>query len=356
MFVRTTYGIGVSYSYDGGKHWTKGENSGLGGPCSRFFIRRLKSGRILLINHYNYTGISHLTAMLSEDECKTWKYKLLLDERAGVSYPDAKECNDGYIYVTYDRERGAYLNSIDEAYSKAREVLFAKITENDIMNGTIVDEGSKLKCIISKLGKYELECENPFKEVTRLSNDSLVRKMAEMGQEELMEFIFGHYGINCDNMHMLDNIKLDTLIEQFGENGCNKEKVISKILSLIYSVGDKSPKEIPIVNGVKSLIQNNLQDDISVKRIAEKLGVSMYYMCHLFKQETGITIVDYKNEMRIIKAKNLLVNTDKKITDIAQECGFGGDSYFGKVFMEHEHLSPTQYRLLCKNKGSNAYK
>jgi two-component system response regulator YesN len=151
-------------------------------------------------------------------------------------------------------------------------------------------------------------------------------------------------------MHMLDNIKLDSLIEQFGVRGCNKEEVISKILSLIYSVGDKNPEEIPIVNGVKSLIQNNLQDDVSVKIIAQKLGVSMYYMCHLFKQETGITIVDYKKEMRIIKAKNLLVNTDKKITDIAQECGFGGDSYFCKVFAEHELVSPSQYRDLCKKK------
>jgi len=348
MFVRTTYGIGVCYSYDGGKNWTKGENSGLGGPCSRFFIGRLKSGRILLVNHYHYTGRSHLTAMLSEDDGKTWQHKLLLDERANVAYPDAREADDGYIYITYDRERGVYLNSLDAVYSEAREILYAKITEDDIINGKIVSKGSKLKCIISKLGKYALECENPFGEVARLSNEALVEKMLEMTQEELLSFIFSHYGINCDNMHMLDNIKLDALIEEFGEKGCNKKEVISKILSLIYSVTDKAPKEIPIVNRVKSFIQDNLRYDISVKEIAEKLGVSIYYMCHLFKSETGITIVDYKNEMRIIKAKNYLVNTDKKITDIAQECGFGGDSYFCKVFMEHENVSPSQYRAFCK--------
>ena len=39
---------------------------------------------------------------------------------------------------------------------------------------------------------------------------------------------------------------------------------------------------------------------------------------------------------------------NKKITEIAQECGFGSDSYFGKVFMEHEGLSPTQYRSFAK--------
>ena len=44
---------------------------------------------------------------------KTFPYKLLLDERE-VSYPDAKEADDGFIYVTYDRERGSYLSNMKE--------------------------------------------------------------------------------------------------------------------------------------------------------------------------------------------------------------------------------------------------
>ncbi len=162
MFVRTYYGIAVCYSDDGGQSWSEGEDSALGGPSSRFFISRLKSGRILLVNHYNYTGRSHLTAMLSEDECKSWKYKLLLDERTDVSYPDAKEAEDGYIYVTYDRQRGAYLDSLDKVYSSAREILYARITEEDIINGSLVSSGSALKRVISRLGKYAHEDEVVF--------------------------------------------------------------------------------------------------------------------------------------------------------------------------------------------------
>ncbi len=45
--------------------------------------------------------------MLSEDDGATWKYSLMIDERDDVSYPDAKEADDGYIYITYDRERGS---------------------------------------------------------------------------------------------------------------------------------------------------------------------------------------------------------------------------------------------------------
>lgn len=161
MYVRTYYGIGVAYSDDKGLTWTQGEDSDLGGPCSRFHIRRLPSGRVLLINHVNFNGRNNLTALLSEDDGKTWKYQLLLDERDNVSYPDAGMTPDGSIYVTYDRERGGYLDSMDKVYKCAREILYAKITEEDIMAGKLVSEGSKLKCIISKLGEYALE--DPFR-------------------------------------------------------------------------------------------------------------------------------------------------------------------------------------------------
>ena len=154
MYIRTAYGIAVCYSQDGGKTFSEPTDSGLSGPNSRFFISRLKSGRILLINHYKYSGRGHLTAMLSEDDGASFPYKLLLDERSNVSYPDAKEANDGYIYITYDRERGGFKNSLDEVYACAREILYARITEEDIIRGE-VGEDSKLRQIVSRLGKYE---------------------------------------------------------------------------------------------------------------------------------------------------------------------------------------------------------
>lgn len=154
MFIRTLYGIAVSYSTDGGKSWSDAVDSGLGGPCSRFAIRRLRSGRVLLINHVDFDGRNNLTALLSEDDGKSFPYKLLLDGRSEVSYPDFKEADDGYIYVAYDRERGGFKKSLEEAEACAREILYAKITEDDIINGSI-SEGSSLRCLVSKLGKFE---------------------------------------------------------------------------------------------------------------------------------------------------------------------------------------------------------
>lgn len=157
MLVRTLDGIGESFSTDGGYTWSQGRKSHLDGPCSRFHIRRLKSGRLLMINHHNfkgrnskndilnqggvkeYKGRNNLTALLSEDDGETWPYSLLLDERDDVSYPDATEDSDGYIYVTYDRDR-----------VKQREILMACITEEDIIKGECITQGTMLKRLVNK--------------------------------------------------------------------------------------------------------------------------------------------------------------------------------------------------------------
>lgn len=157
MLVRTFDGIGESFSNDFGYTWTPGRKSHIDGPCSRFFIRRLKSGRLLMINHYQFNqridlddimsqgnvkswkGRSHLTAMLSEDDGQTWPYTLLLDERNEVSYPDAKEADDGYIYITYDWER-----------VKQRSILMAKITEDDILKGKLCSPLGKLRVLVNQ--------------------------------------------------------------------------------------------------------------------------------------------------------------------------------------------------------------
>ena len=350
MFVRTTYGIGVAYSYDRGKTWTDGKDSGIRSTSSRFFIRRLKSGRILLVTHDTMNERSHLTAMLSEDEGRSWSHKLLLDERSNISYPDAVEAEDGFIYITYDRERGSFARSLEEVYESAREILIAKITEEEIIQGAISNPKSRLKWVVSSLGRYAMEENNPFRELTRLSENELVKILLDKSSEEVFASLFECYQVNCINMHNVDNDKLDALIEKLENNPENKEELIRKMIALVRSVSHFEIREIPIVEKIKNIVQSNLTEEVPVKEIAERVGISQYYMCHLFKKTTGLTITDYKNEMKITKAKELLVHSDKKIADVSYECGFGSESYFSKLFLESEKISPSSYRKLLKRK------
>lgn len=151
MYVRTKYGIGISFSNDGGQTWSEGRESGLKGPNSRFHIQRLPSGNILLINHDRYQGRDHLTAFLSQDDGSTWNGGLLLDERSNVSYPDAAVSADGAIYAVYDRERGAVYDKNTDYSDYAREILLAKFSEADILAGSLSDGTGFLKRTVSRL-------------------------------------------------------------------------------------------------------------------------------------------------------------------------------------------------------------
>jgi predicted neuraminidase len=132
MLIRTGSGeLWESVSTDGGRTWNEGHPSGIKNPGSRFFIRRLASGKLLLLNHVGYaetgkpfTGRSHLTAQISTDDGKSWTPGLLLDGRDGVSYPDAAEAPDGSIFAIYDRDRGG-----------TGEILLARFTEADALAG-----------------------------------------------------------------------------------------------------------------------------------------------------------------------------------------------------------------------------
>lgn len=139
MLIRARRGIGESISYDKGATWTDAKDSGLGGPGARFCIRRLKSGNLILVNHHDFVGRNNLKAMLSDDDGKTWKGFLLLDERTPVTYPDLTEDDNGNIYITYDYHR-----------YEDREILMAKISEADILAGKIVTDGSYMKLLVNK--------------------------------------------------------------------------------------------------------------------------------------------------------------------------------------------------------------
>jgi hypothetical protein len=108
MLARTSGDVMQSFSRDGGRTWSAPEPAPFKHPVARFHIRRLASGRILLIKHGRtidtHEGRSLLTAWLSEDEGLTWSGGLLLAERKASPIPTVP-CPDGTLNVSYDRNR-----------------------------------------------------------------------------------------------------------------------------------------------------------------------------------------------------------------------------------------------------------
>ena len=148
VFARTAYGIGKSSSADQGKTWSRGCDSGLGGPSSRFVLSRLRSGKLLLINNETPQLLpgekrkgwvrQKLIAWLSDDEGASWYGRLVFETRENVSYPDMAEGKDGFLYVIYDRERSSY-----------GEILIARFTEMDVAAGTFITPGCYFGLIVT---------------------------------------------------------------------------------------------------------------------------------------------------------------------------------------------------------------
>ncbi len=143
MLARTKYGIGESFSHDQGLTWSEPRPSKIQNPSARFFIRRLPSGRLLLVKNgpvdVRLPRRSNMMAFLSEDEGSTWKGGLLLDERASVSYPDGFCTEDGWIHILYDWNR----------HTDA-EILLAKFREEDVLQGSLVSKDAKLRLLVNR--------------------------------------------------------------------------------------------------------------------------------------------------------------------------------------------------------------
>lgn len=348
VFVRTAYGIGAADSYDGGNHWGNDFDTGYGGPCSRFHIRRLPSGRILLINHYRFNGRNNLTALLSEDNGKTFAYRLLLDERNSVSYPDAAIDSEGMIHITYDRERGAFCSRFDDIMNSAREILTACICEEDIIKGSLVNEKSYLKRIAYKLTDYTGNLINPFNEKERFNDIEYANYLNNTFEtpKEVVSGILEAYEINCSNMHNLQAEEFDKLIEKY-KAGTDFD-ILCKIITLVRRAhSDSTFYDNGVVNEICSYIIENLESNCSVESIADKFNFSANYIRHIFKKKTGISISKFKKTQILKKAKLLLKASDRKITDIAAECGYDNPSYFSEVFKNEVGVSPKAYRQGC---------
>lgn len=144
MLVRTSEGIGESLSTDGGMTWSALSASSIQHPSSRFFIRRLDSGNLLLVKHgpiREKTGRSHLTAYASTDDGKSWSEGLLIDKREGVSYPDGQQWNGGPIYIIYDHSR-----------TGDREILMSRFTEDDVLAGGMNGSEGLPRLVVSRWG------------------------------------------------------------------------------------------------------------------------------------------------------------------------------------------------------------
>lgn len=139
ILARTNLGYYLeSHTNDDGKSWSNPCEYDKA-PSTRFYIGRISTGQLIYVRSISDTERQGMMVCLSEDDGATWPFKLILDTRNFLSYPDVAEGENGVLYIIYDRERDNRVRLNREKWTSdaAKEILLSKITVQDIYNGML---------------------------------------------------------------------------------------------------------------------------------------------------------------------------------------------------------------------------
>lgn len=113
---------------------------------------------------------------------------------------------------------------------------------------------------------------------------------------------------------------------------------------LIYQ--HKEKKHSYQVERILNYVSRNIFKKITLEEVADYVGLSTHYLSNLFSKEMGITLHHYIQQEKVTVACNLLMHTDRPVSDIATYMGFQTPSNFATVFRKWKGMSPTKFRSL----------
>lgn len=122
--------------------------------------------------------------------------------------------------------------------------------------------------------------------------------------------------------------------------------IFAQHLSLLSNqiVVQRANEEPPMIARAKRFIEEHKTEDISLGQVAQAANASTYYFCRMFRKFTGVHFTEYLARVRLEKAKNLLLNPNLNVSEIAYEVGFQSLTHFNRVFRKIMGQSPTQFR------------
>ena len=167
------------------------------------------------------------------------------------------------------------------------------------------------------------------KDFSRFTWDSIVYAELNDTDRTLCEGIFNeldgsfslHHKKACQTMSVVALLKL---IE---DNSIDGENSVSGSLG-----------------GAIDFINKNIFREITIDEICSAVHISKYHFCRRFKQNMGMTVMDYILKTRIVLAKNMLEKENTSVSEVSDRCGFSSVSYFCRVFKESVGESPLKYK------------
>ncbi len=156
----------------------------------------------------------------------------------------------------------------------------------------------------------------------------------------------------------LQNTKIDMLTKEFMLEFSNKhsssqmvqESIVTLLThEIIRTVLDESlynnefATQSKIIIEVVKYINANYSQEICLDDISKSLEVSVSHISNIFKDEMGVSVMEYLKTLRLENAKKMLLCHTLSVTEVAQQCGFNSPSYFTKLFRQRYHVTPREY-------------
>jgi len=120
---------------------------------------------------------------------------------------------------------------------------------------------------------------------------------------------------------------------------------LMKLLGLLQKYADEARMELTgfMAEAVR-YINIHIREAMTVDQICGAIHMSKYYFCHRFKEQTGLTVMEYILQTRISLAKDMLLKTEFSVGRVSESCGFSSEAYFCRVFKKTVGSTPRQYR------------
>lgn len=122
--------------------------------------------------------------------------------------------------------------------------------------------------------------------------------------------------------------------------------LLQQLLIAIYQNIKKQNNNYSISLKVEKIIQymhQNVNNRVTLAELSEMAHWSPFYLSRAFKNSTGYTVIEYFNKIKMDKAKELLIEGDKKVKEVARALGFTDEFYFSRIFKRIEGISPSEY-------------
>lgn len=245
------------------------------------------------------------------------------------------------------------LENITDAFSQAKKAhSIARFYEENLIdydNHFACDENSieiqkNKDKILGKIKNLEIDkitivIEDLFKAF--IDNKLEKRKIIEC-IIQIHDFVKNAFLINgilpkCDT-----SVSLENLLERYSTFFELKNYFLDFFKKMIENYNVYGSKDI--IELVTEYIHTHFRDGLSLEDISIRFGISQSHLSRSFYKKTGVHFKEYINHVKINKAKQLLINTNRIISEIYEEVGYDNVEHFSRVFKQYVGVSPNKYR------------